>query len=252
MPQKRLRVLAGPNGSGKSTLLKHLQSPETGIRNFGLTLNADDCLRALQKNPMIDFAGMGFSEPPEHLVELIRNQAGEIRPDAFAGKDFFSRLGKDSDGLYKCLDEPDNTFAAQLIDALRHVALELGYSLTYETVFSHPGKLEFLKRASHLDYRVYLYFIGTETPEINIERVKERVSKDEHDVPEDKIISRYYRSIDLLPDAIEFVDRCYVFDNSDKSHVLVIEIEKVDDFLEVTQVSETIPKWLEPLNEMFS
>ena len=35
-----------------------------------------------------------------------------------------------------------------------------------------------------------------------------------HSVPEDKIVSRYHRSIDLLAEAIRFTNRAYVFDNS--------------------------------------
>ncbi len=35
-----------------------------------------------------------------------------------------------------------------------------------------------------------------------------------HPVPEQKIIERYYRSMDLLMQAIECCDRAYLFDNS--------------------------------------
>ncbi len=35
-----------------------------------------------------------------------------------------------------------------------------------------------------------------------------------HSVPEDKIVSRYKRSLDLLMGAIRHTDRAYIFDNS--------------------------------------
>lgn len=46
-----------------------------------------------------------------------------------------------------------------------------------------------------------------------------------HSVPEDKIISRYRRSLDLLVDAVKSSNRAYIFDNSDsQGHVLLAEI----------------------------
>jgi predicted ABC-type ATPase len=46
-----------------------------------------------------------------------------------------------------------------------------------------------------------------------------------HDVPVEKIISRYYRSIDLLWDAMKVCDRTYLFDNSGHQRVWVAEID---------------------------
>lgn len=45
-----------------------------------------------------------------------------------------------------------------------------------------------------------------------------------HPVPEDKIVSRYQRSIDLLIKAIQFTNRAYIFDNSTHKHIWLAEI----------------------------
>jgi len=58
-----------------------------------------------------------------------------------------------------------------------------------------------MKQAVEQGYKVYLYFVSTESPYINIFRVAARKAKGGHNVPEDKIISRYYRSLGLLADA---------------------------------------------------
>ncbi|MDQ3108696.1 MAG: hypothetical protein M3R17_02285 [Bacteroidota bacterium] len=50
-----------------------------------------------------------------------------------------------------------------------------------------------MKQAKAEGYKVYLYFVSTENPEINKERVQLRVRNNGHDVPPDKIVSRYYR-----------------------------------------------------------
>ncbi len=60
-----------------------------------------------------------------------------------------------------------------------------------------------MQRAIAAGYKVYLYFVSTESPEINKFRVQARKVQKGHDVPVDKIVSRYYRSLDLLYDACQ-------------------------------------------------
>lgn len=43
--------------------------------------------------------------------------------------------------------------------------------IMYETVFSHPSKLEIIQQARSFGYFVRLFFICTESPRINIDRV---------------------------------------------------------------------------------
>jgi predicted ABC-type ATPase len=71
-----------------------------------------------------------------------------------------------------------------------------------------------------------LYFIATDDPLININRVERRVAKGGHAVPKDKIVSRYYRSLELLMAAIHQTDRTYIFDNSSdgSEHTWIAEI----------------------------
>ncbi len=92
--------------------------------------------------------------------------------------------------------------------------LELKKKFSFETVFSHPSKLEIMQQAVAAGYKVYLYFVSTESPEINKFRVQARKAKKGHDVPADKIISRYYRSLDLLYDACQKAYQVFFFDNS--------------------------------------
>src|SRR5690606_36638714 len=73
---------------------------------------------------------------------------------------------------------------------------------------------DMMRRAAEKGYKVYLYFVCTESPEINKYRVKLRVANGGHDVPEDKIESRYYRSLSLLYTAAQIAYQAYFFDNS--------------------------------------
>jgi predicted ABC-type ATPase len=89
---------------------------------------------------------------------------------------------------------------------------------------SSPDKVALLAKAKDLGYKTYLYYVATEDPNINIERVQNRVKNGGHNVPHDKIISRYHRSLDLLLPAIKQTNRAYLFDNSAENQVCIAEI----------------------------
>jgi predicted ABC-type ATPase len=104
--------------------------------------------------------------------------------------------------------------AARRADELREDCLRQRRSLAYETVFSTPGRLEFIARATDAGYFIRLFFVGTEDPAINVRRVAQRVREGGHDVPTDKIIARHARAMANLAKAITLVDRAYVYDNT--------------------------------------
>jgi predicted ABC-type ATPase len=117
----------------------------------------------------------------------------------------------------------DAYIAAALADALREDALASGQSFAFETVMSHPSKVEFLERARAAGHRTYLYYIATERPELNEGRIETRVGLGGHDVPSAKTHERYYRSLGLLRRALAASDRAYLFDNSGEEPVWVAE-----------------------------
>jgi predicted ABC-type ATPase len=114
-------------------------------------------------------------------------------------------------------------YASVLAGFLRRKLLAGSVSFTFETVMSEPGKVDLLREARGLGFRTYLYYVSTEDPEINIARVRLRVARGGHDVPKDKIVSRYHRSLDLVRDAIRHTDRAYFFDTSGEASLLVAE-----------------------------
>jgi predicted ABC-type ATPase len=105
--------------------------------------------------------------------------------------------------------------AAREADRQRQELLLARESMAFETVMSHPSKIEFAIAARTAGYRVTLIFVGVISPEISILRVKQRVANGGHDVPIQKIVDRYDRVMALLPQAIRAVDRALLFDNSD-------------------------------------
>ena len=87
--------------------------------------------------------------------------------------------------------------AAGVAGALRSALVEQGESFVFETVFSDPvgEKLAFLKDAVARGYTVILCFIGISGPEVSEQRVAMRVSQGGHEVPSEKLVSRYPRTL---------------------------------------------------------
>ena len=104
--------------------------------------------------------------------------------------------------------------AAQFAQTLREKCIEDRRSLIFETVLSAPDKIDFIKQAKQQGYFVRLFFIGTDNPQINAFRIAHRVMQGGHDVPIQKIISRYYKSIANCILLSQIVDRLYIYDNS--------------------------------------
>lgn len=138
-----------------------------------------------------------------------------------------------------------STLAAYLCEKL----LKMQRSFNFETVMSHPGKIDLLKQASENGFKTYLYYVATEDSAINIERVEIRVENGGHSVPKSKIVERYSKSINNLPKAIELTSRAYIFDNS-RNHSLEesgTEPELIASFFDNHPefIAEEIPAWFE-------
>ncbi|MGB8696568.1 MAG: zeta toxin, partial [Acinetobacter sp.] len=130
------------------------------------------------------------------------------------------------------------------IDYIRLEFLRLKISFTFETVMSHISKVEFLQEAKRQGFRTYLYYVSTVDPIINIARVKYRVSVGGHPVPEKNIVERYYRSMDLLMQAVDASDRTYLFDNSSNGEkaAFIAEIQSAET-LKMNPEVQQLPWW---------
>jgi predicted ABC-type ATPase len=104
--------------------------------------------------------------------------------------------------------------AARKAEFMRETCLSDRRSHAFETVFSAPDKVEYLRRAKAADFFIRLFFICTDRPEINVARVATRMREGGHTVPTDKIISRYAKSIAQCAAVVTLADRAYIYDNS--------------------------------------
>ncbi len=104
--------------------------------------------------------------------------------------------------------------AAQLAEKQREKHIEQMNEFCFETVLSTERNLRLLKRAKEKGYFIRCYYVLTADPMINVWRVRSRVESGGHDVPEDKIIKRYDRALELIKDLVEICDVCHIYDNS--------------------------------------
>ncbi len=223
-----MRMFAGPNGSGKSTL-KSILRPDL----IGIYINPDEIL---QQNSL-NLNQFEINTTIDELKIFILNSSLVNKISLPKDNDFVSLDG----GKLIFHNITINSYLASILsDFLRNQLLCQSISFTFETVTSSRDKVKFLQKASNYGYRTYLYYVATEDPAINISRVANRVSIGGHNVPEDKIISCYYRSLDYLLDAVSNTSRAYIFDNSDYQYYWLAEIIQGCDLQIKTN---KIPAW---------
>lgn len=116
--------------------------------------------------------------------------------------------------LYPDDPEANSYNAARLAEATRFKLLQAGRSFCFETVFSHPSKVDFIAMARALGYQVILVVIHLDNSELNKMRIAQRVTEGGHNVPEDKVESRIARFLDNVVKAIPLCDEVRVLDNS--------------------------------------
>lgn len=108
----------------------------------------------------------------------------------------------------------DNEQAAKLVDEKRYASIKAREDFTFETVLSSKYKLDILEKAKEEGYFIKCIFVLTVNPYVNIARVETRVASGGHAVDKDKIIKRYYKSLDNIKRLMEICDIMHVYDNT--------------------------------------
>lgn len=121
-----------------------------------------------------------------------------------------------ADAIARELDM-DPYHAAGAAGAIRDELVRQRESFVFESVFSDPigDKVAFLKHAAQAGYTVLLCFIGIAGAAVCEERVAMRVSQGGHDVPAEKLVSRFPRILRNLEAAMRELPHVWIFDNDD-------------------------------------
>ena len=110
----------------------------------------------------------------------------------------------------------DQIKAGKMAIQLRNKCFLEEKSFNEETTLTGKTIIKIIDKAKNLDYKIYLYYIGIDNPEIAKERVKNRIARGGHGISPDVIKKRYYESLKNLEKIIHQCDFIEIFDNSKK------------------------------------
>jgi len=233
---RRLRIFAGPNGSGKSTVFDKINSKY----DVGIYLNSDNLEKDLKAQNPINFSNFSINNIDINYFNTFILNHSLTKKAQDSGYSINLEIVNNS--LLTKNSETNSYEASIAVDFIRNLLLTNGKKLSFETVMSHHSKIDIINQANANSYKTYLYFVSTNSVDINIDRVKQRVKLGGHNVPEEKIKERYYKSLELLKPAVKSSFKSFIFDNSKKEIELILEVE---NGMKVTNSSNYIPKWVD-------
>ncbi len=167
------------------------------------------------------------------------------------GKSSFTgviRAEKDDLGIILDIDKLNaenngNKIAGGKIASVKiNECLKNGYSFTQETTLSGNKTVRTAKAARDLGYTVKLYYIGLDTAAESLKRIKNRVEKGGHDIPEEIVQKRFENRFKSLKAVLPYCNNAVFYDNS-------------NGFTEVAEYkngricikTENIPEWINEL-----
>ena len=178
----------------------------------------------------------GAGKTTLYEVTLSRFTTAEyVNPDRLA----FAALGRHA----RTREEAE--LGQALANARRDALMSAGESLVTESTFSHPSKLDLVRRAKALGYQVAVYHVNVGSADFAVSRVAAREADGGHPVPEANIRARYERNQPLIREAVLMADRAFVFDNS----AIGAPPRRLITFVggQATNVAADLPAWARAL-----
>lgn len=133
--------------------------------------------------------------------------------------------------------------AAILAEKERFRLLDEGQTFCFETVYSHPSKLDFVARAKAAGFVIKILYFHLASTELNLARVASRVKTGGHRVPADKVRTRLPRTLKLVAASVGLADELHLVDNSSAdSPYRRLALWRSGQW---TRLAEELPEWAE-------
>ena len=165
--------------------------------------------------PLFDLAGRGNLLDPDAIAKRIGPESPRDAAVA-AGREVLSRVNGYIEG---------------------------GEDFAIETTLSGGWTTSAIQAAQARGFFVRLIFVCVDDPEINVHRVRERVARGGHDIPEPDIRRRYARSLINAKKIIGTVNQAIVFNNSSARPIIKLIIESG----KVVMKAPDLPEWAHAL-----
>ena len=151
----------------------------------------------------------------------------------------------DTDAIARRLN-PSNPSAAAMEagrEVLKRIEDYLGSEVSFviETTLSSRKHADLIRRAKSRGYEIHLVFIGVDSVETSIARVRVRAALGGHSVPDADVRRRYERSLANCAKALPLVDYCRLYDNSGDGHRLILVARSGA----IVWRAESLPQWAE-------
>jgi predicted ABC-type ATPase len=133
-------------------------------------------------------------------------------------------------------------------------AIKEGLDYAFETTLGGKTILALLEKAIAVGIEVRIWYVGLTSPELHIQRVRARVARGGHDVPEQKIRERYARSLLNLLRLLPKLTELRLFDNTPEADprtgtapqlTLILHLDR-DRIATVCDLTST-PAWAKPV-----
>jgi predicted ABC-type ATPase len=150
----------------------------------------------------------------------------------------------DPDAIARRLNPSDPSAAAITAgrEALRRTAAYLNRAVSFvvETTLSSRNRVDLIREAKSRGYRVHFVFIGLDSPERCIARIRNRAARGGHSVPDADVRRRYARSVAHAAQALQLAEIAKFYDNSgDRARLVLVAHSGV-----VVWQAKPLPGWL--------
>lgn len=143
--------------------------------------------------------------------------------------------------LWPAEPEAHSYEAALIAEKERFRLVEEGQTFCFETVYSHPSKLDFIATAKAAGFRIHIFYFHLGDTGLHNARVASRVQAGGHNVPESKVNSRVPRTFANIRDSVGLADELHLVDNSSTAKPYVRIASWKDGTWEI--FVKEVPEW---------
>lgn len=119
---------------------------------------------------------------------------------------------------------------------LFNTSIDSGNNFILESTLSGKSTIRRIEETKKAGYKIETYFIVLKDVDLHIARIKDRVSKGGHFIPDDTVRRRYNNCLEQLPKVIELSDTLIVMDNSDEQERFIKRMSFNNGVLKSTNI----------------